>query len=345
LGVAAAALCILAVCSTQAADRKRGRSIEFSAPRGDEVSTNLNQLTSKKDSLKQLEADLYSPLRSFSPKSSLDGVVAPLPQRPNPPVVQSKQAKDLLERRKNWIFMRPEDLIGEPTVESVLKAPQYGKDGQEKKDLRPLELYYQRLNAKQTPVKRPGQSKDEDIFGSNRKQNPANEAGMRDDSALPDGIAESADKLKSVFEAEKSSNLAPRGGVRSSFSNPFGLAVTTQSKEQVAEQKKFMDDYRSLFDHDSHPPAGANSANPSTSLAATASPARSPSASLASPASPAPHHGLQAQNDVLNPLLGPAGLPNVNGRAVGQSRPAFPTPTVQAPKAIPFTYAAPKRAF
>ncbi len=35
--------------------QERGRSIEFSAPKSDELSTNLHQLTSKKDSLKQLE--------------------------------------------------------------------------------------------------------------------------------------------------------------------------------------------------------------------------------------------------------------------------------------------------
>ena len=77
LGAAAAvALSGLLVCSAQAGGKERGRPIEFSAPKSDEVTTNLNQLTSKKDGLKQLEEDLYRPLQSFSPKSSLDGVVA-----------------------------------------------------------------------------------------------------------------------------------------------------------------------------------------------------------------------------------------------------------------------------
>src|SRR5512147_1595955 len=100
----------LLVSSAYAADRQRGRPIEFSAPKSDEVTTNLHQLTSKKDGLKQLEEDLYKPLRSFTPKSSLEGVVAPPARPPSPPVIQNKRVKELLERRKNWVFMTPKDL-------------------------------------------------------------------------------------------------------------------------------------------------------------------------------------------------------------------------------------------
>ena len=54
----------LLVCSAQTGGKERGRPIEFSEPRSDEVTTNLHQLTSKKDGLKQLEEDLYQPLQS-----------------------------------------------------------------------------------------------------------------------------------------------------------------------------------------------------------------------------------------------------------------------------------------
>ena len=82
LAVAALAMSGLLVCSAQAGGKERGRPIEFSEPKSDEVTTNLHQLTSKKDGLKQLEEDLYKPLQSFAPKSSLDGVAAPPPQAP-----------------------------------------------------------------------------------------------------------------------------------------------------------------------------------------------------------------------------------------------------------------------
>src|SRR5947207_15774493 len=85
---------------SQGADPGRGRSIEFSEPRSAETITNLNQLTTKKDSLKQLEADLYRPFQSFSPKTSLDGFYDP-PQPQRQVRRLSKQTMDKLERRRD----------------------------------------------------------------------------------------------------------------------------------------------------------------------------------------------------------------------------------------------------
>src|SRR6266545_4157719 len=68
--------------STDQRPRQRARSIEFSAPKNDSGSTNLNQLGSKKNSLKELEEDLFGPLQSLQPRGSLDGVIAPPAIRP-----------------------------------------------------------------------------------------------------------------------------------------------------------------------------------------------------------------------------------------------------------------------
>ena len=86
LGAAVLAVSGLLVCTAQAGGKERGRSIEFSVPKSDEVTTNLHQLTSKKDGLKQLEEDLYQPLQNFGSESSLDGVAAPPPRAPAAPV-------------------------------------------------------------------------------------------------------------------------------------------------------------------------------------------------------------------------------------------------------------------
>src|SRR5574340_1635244 len=90
LGVATVALGGLLTCNTQAGGKERGRSIEFSESRSQEVTTNLNQLSSKKDRLKQLEEDFYGPLQSFAPRSSLEGVTAPPPRPAMRPAVPSK---------------------------------------------------------------------------------------------------------------------------------------------------------------------------------------------------------------------------------------------------------------
>jgi hypothetical protein len=333
-------LCALVACGVQAADRKGGKPIEFSAPRSDEVITNLHQLKSR-DS--RLEEDLYQPQQNFNPKSSLDGVAAPLPRQSAPSLIQSKRAKDLLERRKNWVFMRPEDLVAEPTVEDILKAPDFGTGDREKTDLGPMGQYYQRLAAKRAAPKRPGQSADDDLFGPARKQISVDEPGAQNDSDLPAGLKESAQALKRMLGTDMPGDPSARGVPRSSSSDPFGLVVNTPSKAQVLEHKKFIDEYRTLVDPAWRTAAVANPLNQPFGLPEATQPTRNPGSGFASASSTAPHHGLDAQVDVLNPLLGPPGLPDVNARAVGQTRSVFALPTAEAPKVVAPTFTAPKR--
>ena len=342
-GMSTVVLCALAICGAVAADRKPSRPIEFTAPRSDEVTTNLHQLSSKKDSLKLLEEEIHEPFLSLNPKSSLEGVTAPLPRRPAPALINSKRAKDLLERRQNWIFMRPEDLAAEPTVEDILKAPDFGTGGREKDDLGAMGQYYRRLANKNAASKRPGQSADDDLFGPPRKPNPADETAAQNDSNLPPELKESTQTLKKMFDIDKTGEPSARGVTRSSFADPFGVGVSTPSKEQVLEHKKYMDDYHTLVDPTWHPAATPNPFNLPGGPSATPQPGRNPASGFANSTSLAPHHGLDAQMDVVNPLLGPVGLPDLNARAVGQPRSALALPTFEAPKVVAPTFTAPKR--
>ena len=164
------------MCSAQAGGKQRGRSIEFSEPKSDEVTTNLHQLTSKKDGLKQLEEDLYKPLQIVHAQEFARRRRRSASPPPAGPVIQSKRAKELLERRKNWVFMSPEDLLAGPTVEEILKAPEYDADGQEKKELPPLERYYQRLAAKRPGGKQPQPIERRRPVRPARKTNPRDAA-------------------------------------------------------------------------------------------------------------------------------------------------------------------------
>jgi hypothetical protein len=335
--------------NAQTGGKERGRPIEFSLPRSDEVTNNLNQLRSKKDSLKQLEDDLYKPLESFAPKSSLDGVAAPPPRAPSVPTIESKRVKELLERRKNWGFMSPEDLLGAPTVEDVLKTPELGPEGQEKRELPALERYYKRLATKRVGADNPLQSKDEDLFGMPSKSKSRDERAAQDDSNLPSGVRESEQELRTkLVEPGGSDSPFARVATHGNLSDIFGLGNETLSKEQIEEHKKFMDGYRSLVDPSWHPPTVATAENLlSTITGEAASPAGKPAAGLPSSLSPVPHTALDVQRDVVSPRLGPLGPPDVNAQALGQTRPtpALPMaePTRVAPPAPKFT--APRRSF
>jgi hypothetical protein len=344
-GLVAVAVGSLLLCSAQAGPKPRGRAIDFSEPKSDEVTTNLHQLTSKKDGLKQLEDDLYAPLQMFSPKSSLDGVPAPAPRPPATSAIQSKRAKELLERRKNWMFMSPEDLLAGPTVDDILKTPRYDANGKEKKELEPMERYYQRLATKRPGTKNINESTVDDLFSPAKASNPRDQTDSHDDSNLPSGIRESASALKQLVEPDAGADRFGQNAPQNGFSDTFGLARTAPTKEQTLAHKTYMDEYRSLIDPGWRQPATASPSGSLPSLADTARTPGRPVTSLGGLPTPATHRGLDAQMDITHPMLGPAGLPDVNALALGQPRLAPALPKVESPKRVTPTFTAPKRAF
>jgi hypothetical protein len=344
-GVMAVAGSSLPLCSAHAGGEPRGRSIEFSEARSDEGTTNLHQLTGKKDGLKQLEEDLYRPLQMLAPQSSLEGVIA-APSRPAAgPLIQNKRVKELLERRKNWVFMSPEDMMAGPTVDDILKSPHYDAKGQEKKELRPLEQYYQRLTTKRPGGINPGQSTGDDLFGPPKNANPRDQLAAHDDSSLPSGLRESAMALKHIVEPETSGDPFARSAAHSSFSDVFGLGDRTLSKEQLLARDKLLDEQRSLVDPGWQRPAAASPLNPLPAFTDAARPSGTPAAGLGGLPGVAAHRGLEAQMDITHPLLGPAGLPDVNAQALGLPRSAPGSPTVAPPRMVAPTFTAPKRSF
>lgn len=347
--LAAASVALLAVLagSVQGGERSRGRAIEFSNPKSDEVTTNLHQLTSKKDGLKQLEEDLYQPLQSFAPRGSLEGVVAPPPPPRRTSAIQNKRVKELLERRKDWIFMTPEDLLGGPTADEIFKNPKLGPDGMEKQQLDPVERYYQRLIAKRSVAKDPTQDSDESAFGSSDKSTLREDIAAADDSKLPAALRESAQSLSKSFEAENADSPFAQGPAHGTLSDTFGLGNGTPSKADALAHRKFMNEYHALVDTTWHPPAGANTENPFASLLDPPQPAAKPAAGLGGPSLPAAHNGFTAAMDAAYPRLGPSGLPDVNAQALGQTLPAPALPRAEPTRTGPPapTFEAPKRAF
>jgi hypothetical protein len=286
------------------------------------------------------------PLESLEHNSSLDGVVAPPPRPPVTSAIQSKRARELLERRKNWEFMRPEDLMAVPTLEEILHAPQYDAEGRQKEEMPAMERYYQGLTAKRPSSKSRNPSNDEDdLFGSSRKANPRDQLGSHDDSNLPSGLRERAEALKQMSESETLSDPFTRAATHGGYSDIFGLGDSPPSKERVAEHQKFMNDYHTMLDPTWRPPAEATALNPAFGLTEAAQPMRNAPSGLPGSSSPGPQNAFVAEWNVRNPQLGPAGLPDVNAQALGQPKPPPSLPTVQQPTVVAPSFIAPKRAF
>lgn len=267
-----------------------------------------------------------------------------------PSAAQSKRAKELLERRRDWVFMTPEDLLGAPTVEEILKLPEYGPDSLQKKDLPAMERYYQSLLSKPTSKSEPSLTKEEEwlnfaIEPTRREIAPDSDS---EELNLPDGIREIAEAVRNAFESTRSDPPASDPTPLSSFSDPFRLATKPRSQEKLLEHQKLMDEYRTIVDPSWRPPAATRALpRPAFGLAeGAAQTAQTPLAELTgrSPAFPKNPDFLP---DLANPVLGPKPLPDLSAEAFDQTKSASAVPTLQPRRIIPRPpdFTAPKRPF
>jgi len=229
--------------------KPRGSAIEFSEPLNAEVATNLNQLTTKKDGLRQLEEDLFKPLQTFSPKSSLDGMIAPPVQAPVRAVVPNKHLRELLDKKKNFGLMAPEDFITGTTAEEIFGVPKYDENGMEKKGSSVLERYYERLGKKRG-IPGLGDSSDSDSDG--KRDGRSDGAMSAEESEFLKGINSSENDLKKMFGTEDKSSLAPM--LKPVLTDFFGLGSTVPSREATEIHRQRMNDYGNLIGLDSLSP-------------------------------------------------------------------------------------------
>ncbi len=242
--------------------------------------------------------------------------------------------------------MTLEDLVSTPTAEEVFEIPEYDKDGLEQKKKTPIELYYERLDAKRADDLKPARADAEESFGM---PGPLNGFGVQGvtpeiEPMLPPGLKEKQEELQQYLAVENpNTTLFPTVSTRSSYSDLFGLGELAPSPEKVLEHKKLMEEFQSLLSPSSLPSAGAEGASPLVN---------NPEPSLSSPA--ANPFGLKdastgenSRLGAINPVLTPASPLDVNEQVVIGS-----SPISQAPKVTPVakppsapTFAAPRRPF
>jgi hypothetical protein len=259
-------------------------------------------------------------------------------ERPYAPAIPSKRLKEEMDRRKNVFLLTPEDLVHEPTLQELLKVPEYGSDGREKQSKSALELYYDRQDAKRAAAVKGrwlhGDEKASDATDGSRGQDTARTA---DDLTLPSALDEKEQALRNLFDSDHSENpFAPAGPKAGSSSDIFGLGQAIPTKEQVIERKKYMQEFSAILDGTSRAlPGNADSAKPSGS-------GTDPTRKLPNPFgvndSALPGSGTLG---FINPLMIPTGPPDVNDQALGQSALG---PKLAVPKGpVAPTFSAPQR--
>lgn len=246
LGCATFSVAAAAVLAFQAhgADQHRGRSIEFSEPRSAESITNIEQLTVKKNILKQWEEDLNKPL---TPRTSLDGFLEPPRRRRGPSPLQMKKAKEQMDRQRNWVFIDPDEQGAGTSAEEIFNIPEYDADGLEKKKLSVFEHYLQNQERKKGKDGKlnSGKAAAEDYYGSEKDSESWDSWENWDDNGSKDGkkTGERDRALKNIFGNDSSLSPVQRG----TFTDIFGLGDKATSAEDAAKHKAYLDEFRSLL--------------------------------------------------------------------------------------------------
>jgi len=115
-----------------------GQSIIFSSLDNSGVSSNPTPFSTKSSSL-----NFRDSLQSASPVPTFNDLSA----APPPPPGEGQQLQKLLDRRKNWVFMTPAEILGVMTPEKILGIQEHDAAGQPKNPT-PIERYNERQQIK-----------------------------------------------------------------------------------------------------------------------------------------------------------------------------------------------------
>ena len=289
------------------------RNIEIVPFSGMTMDTNFNQ--SGQDDLRTLKAwepTAPHPYQAPAPRSG----ALPLP-RPQQQQVLTPAQQELLDRRRNWVFMTPDDYASSPDAKDAKDPSKPASD--DDKNMTAMERFYQRLNDS------------EKAATTNQLRKLKNDRGSDSGNALDDA---QRNNDTGPFSASPFSSNPDSGVFQSIPRNVFGSAfgqdntVRTLTPEEVrsqTEQKARIDSYRQLW---------VNQAP--TTMPVVSTPASGPidSAPLFGVATPAASSTFNAMSQEL---------PKVSSTRQQTTQPAVVVPRESAPPHSDF--AAPQRPF
>jgi hypothetical protein len=238
----------IGVWSAKADDKK---SEEPSAPPTSTSSGVTNNSAPSKprgDGLKSLEQDLFKPFERIAPQGSLDGAFAPPTPEPRPatPVIQSKRAKELLERQRDWAFETPEEILATPSTDDLLNSRDKQEGIEDKSQLSPVERFYERLYSKDKKDSTYKSTKRDDPFEPRKPGALSDDPTADDDTDLPAGVQEARREMRKLLapkERKADSSLEPN---KSFFSDMFSLNKSKPTREEIETQRERMDRYKEL---------------------------------------------------------------------------------------------------
>lgn len=283
-------VCLAGVCILRAGDDE-GRLIEIVPPHNATINTNVN------GALPESGSDVDKVLRRTThPFNLLENAQEERPAPYKPPQARplTQREQEWLERRKDWVFMTPEELMSDSTADEMLGIKDYDKDESDKKSSgTALERYYQHLL----------DSDHSAATITNKFRDWVSDSPDKDTNSIAGLDQNQNDYSQRPFDA--SFNLRPGQGFfqpnrADSFADTFSFNTqnTTQSEDAILaqkEQQEHLDAFKQIWNIDQ--------------------PAASPLASSPAPISPAP---VADSFTSVQPLFG-AAAPSLNTPTSQQS--------------------------
>lgn len=294
--------------------RSRGAVVDFSAPKSDVVSTNLNELRKPISPFQELESNLKSPFESLEkPRKGPDF-------RESRRLIQQQQRlnqktlKESLNERAEQMFLNPEQFEGENSDEAFFQLSKDSLDPYQKKPKNSLERYNDRQErdrlvlTNRAAIKKPFDDKNLDRPDDWKSDSKA--AGL----LKPDSYADQ--------DRNNAFSLFPRTATNSSsLSSDFGTAARPEMfdramNDSIARQRANtearMEDFKRLLE-------GPRYTQPTATTAQS------------SFATPAPNYGLPAANSTATAsraVVAPSTIPDwspFKSSAKGETKDDFAT--------------------
>jgi len=139
--IAGATLAVAYSAEAQHVGRRPGQVILFSSTDDDGVSSNMPSLAAKPPGMLDLANAVQSPAVKFGAASQAEAL--PPPQPPPVSPARAQQMQRLLDERKNWALLTPEQILGLPTREKILDIQNRDAFGQPKNET-VVAQYYER---------------------------------------------------------------------------------------------------------------------------------------------------------------------------------------------------------
>lgn len=264
-------ICLAGICLARAGD-DHGQPIEI-VPMHGAPGTNLTESLLPTRNLDNVLPGAIHPFNLYEPSQDMPEQYVP----PARPLTQREQ--EWLDRRRNWVFMTPEELMSDTEADKILGLKDDQKDRQDKEPTTAMERYYQHLYESDRPAAA-NQFSDSDSGLGDKQTNSLFSVGQMDGPAHG---------LDSPFESPFNSRPDPgifQPARATAFSDVFDLNTdtTTPSEETIREKKEaeaHMDAFKEMWGI-SQPSSSSFASSSSSSFSAAIQPVfgtASPSAS------------------------------------------------------------------